>query len=253
MENRKNQKKRKTSRKNTESIEPCVNGPRPISLRLRAEPAKARPRAEHRICPYLNPYPKTSIIRIGISYSSASVPFEQCSFHIHTDADHRRRRPSVRSPLPPDKRAITAAAVQPCHHRRKTVRRGHHKTVLWVSGGTIKTVRCGHRKTVLWVCSGTIKTVRRAPQDSLARPPPPQDNLFGCPARLSRLSGGLCETVWHDRRRMQRRTIQSCRARRRQPSQHKPARHGRGCASWPANTACHPSRSPATARKSHRR
>jgi hypothetical protein len=44
-----NQEKRKTSRKNTESIEPGVNGPRPISLRLRAEPAKARPRAEHRI------------------------------------------------------------------------------------------------------------------------------------------------------------------------------------------------------------
>jgi hypothetical protein len=28
---------------------PALNGPRPISLRLRAEPAKARPRAEHRI------------------------------------------------------------------------------------------------------------------------------------------------------------------------------------------------------------
>jgi hypothetical protein len=46
-----NQGKRKTYRKNTESIELCVNGPRPISLRLWAEPAKARPRAEHRICP----------------------------------------------------------------------------------------------------------------------------------------------------------------------------------------------------------
>jgi hypothetical protein len=37
-------------RKNTESIEPYANGPRPISLRLRVEPAKTRPQAEHRIC-----------------------------------------------------------------------------------------------------------------------------------------------------------------------------------------------------------
>jgi hypothetical protein len=42
--------KKKNRQKNTESIEPALNGPRPISLRLRAEPAKARPRAEHRIC-----------------------------------------------------------------------------------------------------------------------------------------------------------------------------------------------------------
>jgi hypothetical protein len=129
---------------------------------------------------------------------------------------------------------LTTAAVQPCHHRRKTVRHGHRKTVLRVS-------------------SGTIKTVWRAPQDSPARPPPPQDNLVSCPARLARQSGGLHETVRCDRRRGQQRTIRPCRAHRRQPSQQKPARHGRGCAPWPANTVCHPSCSPATARKSHRR
>jgi hypothetical protein len=63
-----------------------------------------------------------------------------------------------RSPSPPAKHAITAAAVQPCHCRRKIVQRGHRKTVLRVS-------------------SGTIKIVWRPPQDSPARPPAPQDSL----------------------------------------------------------------------------
>jgi hypothetical protein len=57
---------------------------------------------------------------------------------------------TTRSPPAAAKRMITAAAVQPCHHRHKTVRRGHRKTVLRVSSGTIKTVRRDrrHRKTV---------------------------------------------------------------------------------------------------------
>jgi hypothetical protein len=54
-----------------------------------------------------------------------------------------------------------------------------------------------------------------------------------CLARLPRQSGGFRETVRRDRRRGQRRTVwprRALRACRRQPSQHKPARHDRGCA-----------------------
>jgi hypothetical protein len=112
---------------------------------------------------YLNPY----ILHTNISYFSTSVPYERYLCHIRADADHRRRRPSARSP-----------AVQPCHHRHKTVQHGHRKTVMRVS-------------------SGTIKTVRREPQDSLAA----TDSRVGCLARLSRLSGGLRETVRRDHRR----------------------------------------------------
>jgi hypothetical protein len=131
-------------------------------------------------------------------------------------------------PLPPAKRAIIAAAVQPCR-RRKTVRRGHRKTVLWVSSETIKTVRrptqdspaANTRK------SGAIAGPARQSGTVIAR------QSVRCLARLPRQSGGLRETVRRDRRCGQRRTVwphQVLRACRRQPSQHKPARHGRGCA-----------------------
>jgi hypothetical protein len=181
---------------------------------------------------YPNPYLKTSIPRLGILYSSISVPYERYPSHMC------RRR----SPPPPAKRAITAAAVQPFQHRRKTVQRGHHKTVIRVP-------------------SGTIKTVRRVSQDSPARPLPPQDSL----ARASQDSSSAIQRDCQDSPagsvRQSGATAATgsgglfgraaCHARRRQPSQHKPARHSRGCAPWPANTACHPSCSPATARKNH--
>jgi hypothetical protein len=125
-----------------------------------------------------------------------------------------------RSPQPPAKRTTTGAAVQPCHHRRKTVQRVHRKTVLRVS-------------------SGTTKTVRRAPQDSLARSPPLQAVQRDC--QDSR-----------DRRHRQQRTIRSRRAHRvrhRQPSQHKPAKL---CPVAGQHRLPSP-RSPATVRKNHRR
>jgi hypothetical protein len=78
---------------------PVQPAPTPNSIKLN----RARP------TPYLKPYPKTSILCIGISYFSAYVPYEWYPSHIHTDADHRRRRPSVRSPLPPSNLATTAA------------------------------------------------------------------------------------------------------------------------------------------------
>jgi hypothetical protein len=94
-------------------------------------PPKLNQTESVRPSPYPNPYPNTSILRTGISYSSTSVPYERYPSHIRTFADHRRRRPSARSPLP----------LSNCHRRCKTVRRGHRKIVLRVSSETIKTVR----------------------------------------------------------------------------------------------------------------
>jgi hypothetical protein len=92
--------------------------------------------------PYPNPYLKTSIPRTRILYSSTSIPYERYPSHICADTDHRRRRPSARSPLLPSNLATAAC---------KTVRSGHRKTVLRVSSGTIKTVRrdCRHDKIVI--------------------------------------------------------------------------------------------------------
>jgi hypothetical protein len=174
-----------------------------------------------------SPYPNTSIPRIGISYSSTSVPYERYPSHIRTFADHRRRRPSARSPLSLSNLAATAARQ---------------------SGEGIVRQSCGCPVRLSRQSGGRHKTVRRPTQDSPAANTRKAGAIAGaarqsgtgiarqsvrCLARLPRQSGGLRETVRRDRRRGQRRTVwprRALRACRRQPSQHKPARHGRGCA-----------------------
>jgi hypothetical protein len=149
----------------------------------------------------------------------------------HADTDHRRRQPSAWSPLPLFNLATTAARQ---------------------SGAGIARQSCGYPTGLSRQSDRRHKTVRRDRAAAARQSSTGIARLsIGCPARLSRQSGGLCEIVQRDRRRRQRRTVRPCRARRRQPSQHKPARHGQGYAPWPTNTVCHPSRSPTTARKSH--
>jgi hypothetical protein len=166
--------------------------------------------------PISKPISKNQYSKYSISYSSTSVPYKRYPSHIRADADHRRRRPSARSPLPPSNLATTAARQ---------------------SGAGIARQSCGCLAGLSRQSGATVAAARQSSRLS---------------SETVRQSDGLRETVRRDRRRGHRRTVWPRRARRRQPSQHKPARHARSCAPWPTNTACHPSRSPATARKSHR-
>jgi hypothetical protein len=106
--------------------------------------------------PYPNPYPNISIPRIGISYSSTSVPYERYPSHIRTFADHRRRRPSARSLLPLSNLAAAAARQ---------------------SGEGIARQSCGCPVRLSRQSGGRHKIVRRPTQESPARSPVPQDSL----------------------------------------------------------------------------
>jgi hypothetical protein len=159
----------------------------------------------------------------GIHLIYVPMPITAAAGQAH---DRRCRRPTL--PLPPQDSPARASKDSPAD-----VQRDYQDNPV---GATRQ--------------SGTSAAAARQSSMVIAR------QSAGCPTRLSRQSGRLRETVRRDRRHGQQRTIwppRACRARCRQPSQHKSSRHGRGCAPWPVNTACHPSRSPATVRKSHRR
>jgi hypothetical protein len=141
--------------------------------------------------------------------------YERYPSHRCADADHRRCRPNARSPLSPSNLATVAARQsgagivrQSCGCSAGLSRQsgGRHKTV-WRDRRRRIIVWHGHRKTVRQLSSETVKTVQQAPRDNPARPPPrAAKDCLAAP----------------------------CLARRLQPSQQKPARHGRGCALWPS-------------------